>query len=482
MSALTAGFVVLILYAAVRAELRQQLREHAAHLVALAALQQNGDEFEKIQSAQDPLYETFRLQNLKIRRADPEIAYVFTAAKDRDGLYFVVDAGEPGEPNIARYGERYEEPSPALLQNYDTMTGVVVDEEIYEDDYGAFISAYAPIFTSDGRRVGVVGLDFTADTVKVKERAFLWFSIAVFVSALPFVALAGWTLGVRLSQPIGTLARAASQFAAGQELAPASLHSRAVEIQELAQGFNAMTAALRDLINDLEKRVEERSASLEAARLDAELARQQAEAEAWYARGQALLADEMRGDLEVGEIADRVVSFLCRYLGAQTGAFYLLEDGVLKLTGRCAYAEHPNRPNEFRMSETLTGEAARANQILKAHVAFPDSLLISSALGNAQPSETLIAPIAVGEEVCGAVELATLSRFTGEHEALLRRVSESVAVACRAAQSRLSMNRLLERLQTQADELQAQEEELRAANEELQAQAEALRAAQRRTK
>ena len=128
----------------------QEFRSRVETAVAIAALQQNGDEFARISSGQDPIYEKFRVQNMKIRSTHSQFVFVFTASKDENGFYFVVDAGEPGEEGIAAFGERYDDPSETLAANYDTMTSAVVDPEIYTDQFGSFISGYAPIFSSTG--------------------------------------------------------------------------------------------------------------------------------------------------------------------------------------------------------------------------------------------------------------------------------------------------------------------------------------------
>jgi len=69
-----------------KTELLEAFRRTATSSVGIAALQQNGDEFARISSAQDPLYEKFRVQNLKIRQSDPQFVYVFTASQDDQGL------------------------------------------------------------------------------------------------------------------------------------------------------------------------------------------------------------------------------------------------------------------------------------------------------------------------------------------------------------------------------------------------------------
>ncbi len=222
---------------------------------------------------------------------------------------------------------------------------------------------------------------------------------------------------------------------------------------------------LSNLNIELEQRVNERTAAAEAAR-------QSMESQMWLAAGQAQLAEKMRGEQSIETLANHVTSHLCQYLGAQTGAFFLVSGQRLKLTGRYAYTEHPGQKDEFGFGENLVGEAARANRIISVMNIPTDAPLVASALGDAQPNQILIAPIETDGQVFGVMELATLNQFSAEHESFLRRVSESIAIAFRTAQTRERIALMLTESQQQAEELQAQEEELRAANEELQAQGE----------
>jgi GAF domain-containing protein len=232
---------------------------------------------------------------------------------------------------------------------------------------------------------------------------------------------------------------------------------------------------LTDIRASLEDKVIERTRAADVARMEAE-------AQAWYARGQVQLAEKMRGELDVPMLANNVTSFLCQYLDAHTGALFLAFGDTLKLTGRYAYVEHANRKSEFRIGENLIGEVAKSNRKMKFVATSGTAPLISSALGDAKPNQILIAPIEADGKVFGVVELATLGEFTDKHETFLSHVSESVAIAFRTAQTRLRMNELLMQSQQQAEELQSQEEELRAANEQLQAQAENLSSIVRKNK
>jgi GAF domain-containing protein/HAMP domain-containing protein len=240
----------------------QGFRELVATAATLAALQQNGDEFAQISSAQDPLYEKIRVQNLKIRYSNPQFIYTYTMSKDNEGFYFLVDAGEPGEENIAQFGERYEEPSITLIENYDTMTAAVADPDIYTDEFGSFISGYAPIFTSNNERVGAIGIDINADVVVQKQRQLLNQTILIATLASLMSILLGYLFANQIVKPITTLTSDTRKYAEGDFSFRTTIKSKD-EIGKLAGSFNYLANQLQILITDLDLRVQERTKSLD---------------------------------------------------------------------------------------------------------------------------------------------------------------------------------------------------------------------------
>jgi len=226
----------------------------------------------------------------------------------------------------------------------------------------------------------------------------------------------------------------------------------------------------------LEQQVVERTRAAESARAEADSARREAESQVWFTRGQAQLAEKMRGELDMPTLANNITSHICQYIGAQTGALYVLSDNMLTLTGRYAYVERSGKNSEFRIGENLVGEAAKAKKILLVDDVPMDTPLVSSALGEAPPRQILIAPLESNGQVLGVLEFATLVQFTPEHQTFIKHISESVAIALRTVQTHFQMSELLVQFQRQAEELQAQEEELRASNEAMLAQADNGRA------
>jgi GAF domain-containing protein len=232
---------------------------------------------------------------------------------------------------------------------------------------------------------------------------------------------------------------------------------------------------LRELQVTLEQRVAERTAAAESARTEAENARKDLEVQFWLATGQMQLMDAVRGEQTILELADNVIAHLCRYINAQAGALFLLEEMKLKLIGAYAYTTSPGFDGAFALGEGLVGQVAVDGKLIYQDVPS-DSLVISTGLAEFKPRQIAAAPFYMNGKVVGVLELATISEFTANHLEFWKRVSETLGAAFHTIQTRQAMAELLAESQKQAEELQAQEEELRAANEELQAQAENLKA------
>jgi hypothetical protein len=241
-------------------------------------------------------------------------------------------------------------------------------------------------------------------------------------------------------------------------------------------------AELKGERNTLEERVIERTSAADAARaiaetsrMAAESARSSLESQIWLATGQTQIADAMRGEQDVDQLAENVISQLCQYTGAHAGALFLLNEKILNLAGRYAFTERSGFNGKLQLGEGFVGQAAADEKILYLEDIPSNTFVISTGLVEMKPRQIAAAPFRANGKVMGVLELATLSGFTKNHLELWERVSESIGVAFRTAQTRQRLAELLMESQQQAEELQAQEEELRAANEELHAQAENLK-------
>jgi hypothetical protein len=245
--------------------------------------------------------------------------------------------------------------------------------------------------------------------------------------------------------------------------------------------LGALNLALQAIQTTLEQRVTERTSLVESARAEAEAARNEAESarrevesQMWMTAGQAILAEKIRGEQGVSQLAESIITQISRYLGAHAGALYLMEKGTLNMLGGYAFTARPGFSGKFQIGEGLVGQSAADRRVIQ--VTRPENAaIISTGLLDFAPRQVLVAPFEDNGQVAGIIELVTLVEFTPAHVNFLARVSESIGVVFRTAQTRQRLADLLMESQQQAEELQTQEEELRAANEELQAQAEHMK-------
>lgn len=418
---LISALIIAILYNNFKNELRQELKNRLISITNIAALQQDGDALLKVAARNDEYYNLINERNLAIRDSDPDLVFVYTMRKNEQGIYFVVDANRPGDEDISDYGQPYEEPGPTLEENFDTMSRTIIEPDFYTDEYGTFLSAYAPIYTSTGEKAGVLGIDIAADNVVAKERRFLNTSLIIFFAFMPVIALLGYILGRQLTIPFTDLTHTVLKIAEG------NLRERAVEPKSpreavlLATSFNSMTQKMERLVNNLEEQVAERTEKLEKRA-------SQLQTVSSVARAIASLQ-------ETGALLPEITKLISHQFGFYHVGIFLLDE-----KGDYAHLHAANSEGGKRMLErqhrlrldtnsivgfvTLRGEPRIALDVGADSVFFnnPD-------LPNTRSEMAL--PLRIGGRVIGALDVQSTqpNAFTEEDVATLVILADQVAIA-----------------------------------------------------
>ena len=206
-------------------------------------------------------------------------------------------------------------------------------------------------------------------------------------------------------------------------------------------------------------------------------ARTKLQGEDWVRRGHVKLAEDIRGERTMTEVAERALGFLATYVKADIGALYAMNGaGWVRLAG-FALDSGAAGPERFTMGEGLVGQTAVGKQLRRLKDVPHDYLKVRSGTGERRPVDLLLVPAIADDVPRAVVELGFLREAEGQSIVLLERVGETIAVALRSAEIRARMRDLLDESQRQGEELQTQQEELQVTNEELLTQSDALRQA-----
>ena len=177
--------------------LRQELNLRIGDVVQIVAEKIDGDFHHQVQTVSDEKSAAFiKLKNdlVVMREHSTDISNIYTMRKlDNGEFVFIVD-GSAKDQNAV--GDIYpaKSVSETLINVFNatpSTTEKYVEPEIYTDDWGTWLSAYAPIFTSSGKLDGIVGIDISAESIQTHQLEFVrTIAIAAFVVilfTLPFM-------------------------------------------------------------------------------------------------------------------------------------------------------------------------------------------------------------------------------------------------------------------------------------------------------
>ncbi|MCP9837246.1 response regulator [Cyanobium sp. N.Huapi 1H5] len=156
--------------------LRNQVRDNLYNLVSIAASEMDPTLVSAITGPEQTGNADYRRATeplLRLRRLVPDIYYAYVFIATPEGLRYTLDSTyyiqNPGAPASAvSVGDLYVDPSDDALRA--ARSGVVtVSTGPYTDDFGSFMSGFAPIRDSDGVLLGFVGIDISLAQLQRKE-------------------------------------------------------------------------------------------------------------------------------------------------------------------------------------------------------------------------------------------------------------------------------------------------------------------------
>lgn len=200
----------------------------------------------------------------------------------------------------------------------------------------------------------------------------------------------------------------------------------------------------------------------------------------WASQGLAEFNEVLRNagdDMQV--LSNRVIERLVRYLDANMGGIYIVddtnpEDIHLELTAFYAYDRLKYVKQRIEIGENLVGQCFRENETVYMTDVPKGYVHISSGLGEADPTCLVIVPLKVNAETFGIVELASFQVIEKYQVEFIEKIGETIASTIASVKINMNTAKLLEESNQKSKRLAQQEAEVHKNIETLKAQIENL--------
>jgi GAF domain-containing protein len=207
----------------------------------------------------------------------------------------------------------------------------------------------------------------------------------------------------------------------------------------------------------------------------------------WTSEGLAKFADILRSRTDnLAELSDAIISNLVKYMNANQGALFLVNDDnaqetFIEMVACYAYDRKKFLNKRIEIGEGVTGQSIQERGTIYMSDIPTNFLKITSGLGEALPRHLLVVPLRIDDQIFGAVELASFVTIEPHQVEFVEKLGESIASTIASVKVNGRTRKLLEETQVQAEQMRAQEEEMRQNMEELSATQEEMNRAQRRS-
>lgn len=187
--------------------------------------------------------EQLRILSNANRRNDVYVADIFTLYPD------------PINPKILRYGvEAEDDPYPpgAIYDDSDrdlilkNINGYVMDPAPVTDQWGVWMSAYAPIRDAKGNYVVTLGVSMNAADIQIGLNTIFLYGIWGLSSSLFFALIIAFFLSKRVTVSLDHLCRAVQAIGEGDLQTKASLHTH--------DEFGVLSTRINEMVKGLQER------------------------------------------------------------------------------------------------------------------------------------------------------------------------------------------------------------------------------------
>lgn len=225
------------------------INREVSRLAAAAALLIDGDDHQKLINEQDKLSDAYKDIKTKMQsfQKETKIAYIYTLVKNEDNkTKFIIDADEETGADL---GEEYDY-LPAMESAFNGIPSA--DKNMYTDEWGTFLSGYAPIKNSEGKVVAIVGLDIDASYIQQEKNEVIKNIAINMIFSMILTLILAILISKRIIKPIHYLVKRFEELSlAGGDLTKKIEINTGDELEILGDAVTNFIGNIRDIVEQI---------------------------------------------------------------------------------------------------------------------------------------------------------------------------------------------------------------------------------------
>ncbi|MBC8496865.1 MAG: HAMP domain-containing protein [Anaerolineales bacterium] len=168
---------------------------------------------------------------------------------------FIVSMGAVMDPVAgAPFRARYEPVPPSVILG--GLQEETLSTNIVQDDWGAWVSGFVPIYNSENEIVAALGVDYQANDIIELQNRIKVAAIPAFIITFIVLLVSVVFISNRIAAPIRALSRVAERIGEGHyDLAERGKARTQDEVSTLTDAFNLMVEKVRIREEKLKKKV-----------------------------------------------------------------------------------------------------------------------------------------------------------------------------------------------------------------------------------
>lgn len=177
------------------------------------------------------------------RRSDIYVQYVYLIKKypDSDHYYFIMDVASESDKDESHFGELY----PSRFAIPIGLSSPYVTTHIYSDQWGTWLTGYAPIYDSQGNQIAILGIDVRTREIYLELERLLLYDLIAFAISIFVAIIFAYFLSKLVSTSLNELCETVKCIGKGDFSTRSTLDTRD-EFSELSNAINAMAKGLEE--------------------------------------------------------------------------------------------------------------------------------------------------------------------------------------------------------------------------------------------